>query len=367
MIPRSGGQYVYARRALGDYAGFVIGWSDWISTCGSMAVITVSIGEYAGALVPALGPYAVQLAIGVTVLFAVIHGIGIRTGDVTQQLTSLVKVVVLVALALACLLATLPARGPATMPATVPGLSAVIIALQGVIYTYDGWNGMLYFSGEVRDPGRQIARAMVGGVLLIIGIYLLLNLAYLHVLPLDRMAGETLVAATVARTVFGPAGETVVRVVVILSLLSAASAVLLIASRVPYAMSEDGLFWRITRRVNRGGSPVPALVLSALITTALLVSGTFDQVLAVTAFFFVLNYLLSFIAVVVLRRREPALPRPYRAWGYPVVPWLLIIGSLAFLAGNVVGDPSNSRWAVLLLALSYPAFRLLQARRAARG
>ena len=358
MVPRSGGQYVFARRALGDYTGFVIGWSDWISSCGSMAVVTISIGDYLGVLVPAFAPWSVVTAVFVTFAFTLIHAIGIRTGDVTQQVTSLLKVLVLVGLGLACLFAAAPARPEvAPVAAAAPTFAAVIIAMQSVIYTYDGWNGMLYFSGEVRDPGRQIPRAMAGGVVLIIFIYLLLNFAYLHVLPIGRMAGETLVAATAAREVFGPAGETVVRVVLILSLISAASAIILITSRVPHAMSEDGLFWSAMRQVSRGGSPVAALVLSAFFTTALLVSGTFDQVLAVTAFFFVLNYMLSFISVLVLRWREPDTPRPYRAWGYPVVTWLLVFGALGFLLGNVIGDPLNTRWALGLLALSYPVFR----------
>lgn len=359
MLPRSGGQYVFARRALGDYAGFVVGWSDLISSCGALAVVTMSIGDYAGALLPPLAPYSVTIAVGATLCFTIVHALGIRTGDLTQQITTLIKVLVLVGLGVACLVATVPARPVAPVVAHVlPGFTAIIVALQGVIYTYDGWNGMLYFSGEVRDPGRQIPRAMAGGVLLIIGIYLLLNLAYLHVLPIERIAGQSLVAATAAREVFGPSGETIVRVVVILSLLSAASAILLIASRVPYAMSEDGLFWGVMRRVSLSGTPVPALLLSALITTGLLLSGTFDQVLAVTAFLYVLNYLLSFVSVLVLRRREPDTPRPYRGPGYPVIPWLLVVGALGFLIGNVAGDPSNSRWTLALLALSYPVFRL---------
>lgn len=358
MVPRSGGQYVFARRALGDYTGFVVGWSDWISSCGSMAVVTISIGDYLGVLLPSLAPWSVATALLVTFAFTAIHAAGIRTGDLTQQLTSLVKVLVLVALGLACLLAAAPAR-PDVVPAAraLPTFAAVIIAMQSVIYTYDGWNGMLYFSGEVRDPGRQIPRAMAGGVVLIIFIYLLLNVAYLHVLPVERMAGETLVAATAAREVFGPMGETIVRVVLILSLLSAASAILLIASRVPHAMSEDHLFWARAGQVSRGGSPVVTLVLSALLTAILLVSGTFDQVLAITAFFFVLNYLLSFISVLVLRRREPDTPRPYRAWGFPVVTWFLVLGAVGFLLGNVIGDPLNTRWALLLLAVSWPVFR----------
>ncbi|HTS88102.1 MAG TPA: APC family permease, partial [Gemmatimonadales bacterium] len=359
MLPRSGGQYVFARQALGDYAGFVIGWSDWVSSCGSMAVVTVSIGEYTGVLFPALAPYAVEIAILVTVAFTVIHGIGIRTGDIAQQITSLVKVLVLVGLAVACLAAAAPARGEVTVAThSLPTFAAVIVSLQGVIYTYDGWNGVLYFSGEVQDPGRQIPRAMAGGVILVIAIYLLLNLAYFHILPLDRMAGQTLVAATAARSVFGPSGETLVRVVAIVSLFSAASAILLLTSRIIHAMSEDGLFWSRVRQVTRAGSPVPALVFSALLTAAMLVSGTFDQVLAVTAFFFVLNYLLSFVSVLVLRWREPSTPRPYRAWGYPVVTWLLLLGSLAFLGGNVLGDWADARWALALLVVSYPIFRL---------
>ncbi len=363
MVPRSGGQYVFARRALGDYAGFVIGWSDWISTCGSMAVVTISVGDYSGALLPALESHALAIAILVVLGFTLIHAIGIRAGDITQQLTSLVKVLVLVGLGLACILARAPERTPevvATATRAAPGLAALIIALQGVIYTYDGWNGMLYFSGEVKDPGRQIPRAMAGGVLLIIAIYLLLNLAFLHVLPLDQMSGQILVAATAARAVFGPSGETMVRVVLIVSLLSAASAILLLGSRVPHAMSEDGLFWQGLRRVNTGGTPVPSLLCTALLTIGLLVSGTFDQVLAVTAFFFVLNYLLSFVSVLVLRHTEPETPRPYRAWGYPVVTWMLVLGSVGFLVGNVIGDPGNSRWAVGLMILSYPAFRVLK-------
>ena len=210
MVPRSGGQYVFARRALGDYAGFVVGWSDWISSCGAMAVVTISIGDYTAALVPALSRYPVYIAVLTTLVFTLVHGLGIRTGDLTQQVTTFIKVVVLVGLGVACLVAVAPPRAAASVSAGIalPGFAAIILALQGVIYTYDGWNGMLYFGGEVRDPGRQIPRAMAGGVLVVIGIYLLLNVAYMHVLPLDRMAGETLVAATAARAVFGAGGET---------------------------------------------------------------------------------------------------------------------------------------------------------------
>jgi APA family basic amino acid/polyamine antiporter len=360
MIPESGGQYVFARRALGDYAGFVIGWSDWISSCGSMALVTIAVGEYAGELVPGLAPYAVAISCLVVIVFTIVHGIGIHSSDAVQQVTSLVKVVVLTALAAACWFAAPPhaaSTATAAVGAGIPTLAALAIALQGVIYTYDGWNGMLYFSGEVKNPGRDIPRAMAGGVLMIIAIYLALNLTYLRVLSPQEMAGQKLAAGAVAAAAFGPIGEAIVRAVIIASLMSAASAILLLSTRVPYALSKDGLLPPALSRVSLKGAPMAALALSAALPLLMILTGTFEQVLAVTAFFFVLNYTLSFVSLFVLRRREPNTPRPYRAWGFPWSTGLLIIGSVAFFLAQVVGDRRNSVWALGALAISYPVFR----------
>lgn len=366
MIPESGGQYVFARRALGDYAGFMIGWSDWISSCASMAAVTVSMGDYSDAIWPSLAGRAVPVAIAVTVVLTLIQARGIRAGDLTQQLTSLLKAIVLVGLAAVCFF--WPAHpGAAAAPiAAAPAGSVLlvfgplILALQGVIYTYDGWNGMLYFSGEVKNPGRDIPRAMAGGVVAVIAIYLLLNLAFLHVVPIARMAGEELVAATAARQLFGPSGDTVVRGILLVSLLSAANAILLLTSRLPFALSRDGLLWRGFRSVNAGGTPVPSLLVGTLATIALLVTGTFNQILALAAFFFVVNYSASFLSVIVLRIREPDLPRPYRAFGYPWITGFLLVGSLGFLAGNITSDTRNGVISLGLLVASYPVYRLIR-------
>jgi APA family basic amino acid/polyamine antiporter len=217
---------------------------------------------------------------------------------------------------------------------------------------------MLYFSGEVKDPGRDIPRSMAGGVLLVIGLYLALNVTYLRVLSPAQMAGQKLVAGAVAAAAFGPIGEAIVRAVILASLVSAASACLLISSRVPYALSVDALLPPAVSRVTERGTPALSLFVSSGVSLLMIVTGTFDQVLAVTAFFFVLNYLLSFASLFVLRRREPDLPRPYRAWGYPVSAGLLVVGSLAFLVAQVIGDPLNTRWALGALAASYPLYRL---------
>ncbi len=363
MIPESGGQYVFARRAFGDYAGFMIGWSDWISTCASLAAVTISVGDYSDALWPALSGHAAAIAIGVVTVLALIQARGIRAGDLAQQLTSLLKTMVLVGLALVCFFA--PGSGEATSAAAAPAtfvfaFAPLVLALQGVIYTYDGWNGMLYFSGEVKNPGRDIPRAMAGGVLAVIAIYLLLNLAFLHVLPLSRMVGEELVAATAAREIFGANGDRVVRAVLIVSLVSAANAILLMGSRLPYGLSRDGLVWRGLSGVNSGGTPIASLGLSVLVTAVLLLTGTFDQILALAAFFFVVNYIMSFLSVLVLRRKEPETPRPYRAFGYPGVTIVLLLCSIGFLVSAVLSDSRNSLFALGLLVASYPVFRVLR-------
>lgn len=365
MVPESGGQYVFVRRAIGEYAGFAVGWSDWLSSCAAMALVTVSMGDYTAAVWPALQGKAVHFALTIVAILTVIQAVGIRAGDLTQQVSSLLKTLVLVALAVVCLLWTPPATSEATVSAAAPhviGFGAIVLALQGVIYTYDGWNGMLYFGGEVKNPGRDIPRAMAGGVLAVIAIYLLLNVAFLHVLPPERMAGQDLVAATAAREIFGDRGDTVVRGVLLVSLFSAANAILLISSRLPYAMSRDGMVWHGLARVSESGTPRPSLYLSALATAILLITGTFDQILALAAFFYVVCYTASFVSVFILRAREPNTPRPYRAIGFPWVTGFLVLGSLAFLVGNVVSDTKNSLVELGILVASYPVFLLVRGR-----
>jgi APA family basic amino acid/polyamine antiporter len=225
-----------------------------------------------------------------------------------------------------------------------------------VIYTYDGWSGVIYFSEEVQDPGRDIPRAMFGGVLSVTAIYLLMNVAFLHVLPLEAMAGQSLAAGAVARALFGERGDAIVNAIVVIALLSSVNALLPMAARVLFAMGTDGLFHRIGTRVNRGGTPTVALMLSALVAVAFIVTGTFEAVIALLAVFFVANYVLSFIALLLLRRRAPDAPRPYRAWGYPFTTLIALGGSLAFLVATVAGDPVTTVKAVVVAAVSYPVY-----------
>jgi APA family basic amino acid/polyamine antiporter len=370
MLPRSGGQYVFSRHALGEYAGFVVGWSDWISTCGTTAAVTVVIAEFSVDLLPLFGGSAPALAATVASMFAAAQWHGIRQGSLIQNVTSALKGAAFVALiVVAFVLDGAAGTAEVSEPTVSSGFAlatAFVLALQGVIYTYDGWTGVIYFSEEVREPGRDIPRALFAGVVSITAIYVLLNLSFLYVLPIGAIGKEEFAAGAVASALFGDRGGLLLRVLTIVSMLSAVNAYHLIASRVLFAMSRDGLVSDRTAIVNAGGTPTIALLLSTVVAVLFIVFGrTFERVITVLAFFFIANYTLSFVSLIVLRWREPDRPRPYRAWGYPWTTALALSGSVAFLVGAVAGDTRNSIYALLLLAASYPVFRMLGFRRAA--
>lgn len=370
MIPRSGGFYVYVRRALGEYVGFVVGWSDWLSTCGTTAAVALVLGEYTGRLVPALAGRSVAVASAVTLAFAILQWRGVRWGSRSQELTSLLKTLAFVALIAACFAlggggATSQDESPAvnTVPTGLSFVAAVVLALQGVIYTYDGWYSAIYFGEEIRDSARNLPRAMIGSVLLVIAIYLLFNLALVYVLPIERLAGQELAAGAAAEAIFGPRGWTIIGWLAVVSLLASVNGNTLAAPRIIYAMGRDRLFWSAAARVNRGGTPTVSLAVSTLVAVAMIVfSGAFEKALAALAFFFVTNYGITFLSVFALRRREPDTPRPYHAWGYPLTTALALLSSVAFLVGAVASDTENSLYALALLAASYPAFLLLRRR-----
>jgi APA family basic amino acid/polyamine antiporter len=235
--------------------------------------------------------------------------------------------------------------------------------MQAVIFTYDGWNGIVYFSGELRNPDRDIPRSMFGGVAAVAAIYLLVNLGFLYVLTIDQMAGQPLVAATAAKAIFGGKGDTVIRVLTIVSLLSAVNAYQLMTSRVLYRLGVFG-FVPAADYVNVGGTPVVAVLLSAAACLAMVITGTLEIVLAVTAFLFVAQYALIFLTVFLLRRREPEARRPFRAVGHPWTTGFVLALSIAFLVGAFLADTRNSIYSLILLTISWPIYLMVRPRAA---
>ena len=368
-IPRSGGQYNFARRAMGDYAGFIVGWSDWLSTCGTAAAVAIVIAEYSGALVPALAGHVKPIAVAVIVGFFVLQWRGIRWGSTTQLITAAVKSVAFVVLVAACFLLGSHARDAAAATAASPAAHAlpfgwplaiaIMLALQAVLYTVDGWAGVVYFGEEVRDPGRDVPRAIFGSVFSIMGIYLLINAAVLYVLPIEQIAGNNFSLGTAATLIFGRYGDPIIRAIMIISLMSCINANQLFCSRTLYAMSTDGLFFRQAARVNPGGTPAVALLLSTIVG-ALFVLGSFERVIAMLSFFFVANYALSYCSLFLLRKKEPEMARPYRAWGYPWTTGAALLCSFAFLIGSIITDRDNAPLAAAMLVLSYPIYRIMK-------
>ena len=376
MLARSGGQYVIVRRGLGEYPGFVVGWSDWISTCGPVALGAMVFTEYLEPMMPALAGRRVAAGVILVFLFGLLLWRGIRVGDLSQQVLSAAKALAFGTLIAVCLLAPVPAApavapivgaGAGTLPSGLALLTAIVLSLQAVIYTYDGWTGPLYFGEETRNAAHGIPRSMMLGVLLVILIYVLVNIAFVRVLGVSRMAGDPFVAASAGEALFGARGDLVIRLLVLVSILSGMNACALMAPRVLLAMSRDRLVPAALQTVNAGGTPSVAHWTSIAVAAVLIVTGTVNSVLALCAFFFVINYTLSFLSVFALRRKEPDTPRPWRVPGYPFTTGLAVLGSLAFLAGSVVSDWSNSWKSMLLLALSYPVYRVVVARRVRCG
>jgi APA family basic amino acid/polyamine antiporter len=358
------------RRALGEYAGFIVGWSDWLVLCSALALAAMLIGEYAAALFSFDARLITPLATSLVVGFALVQWRGTRAGSRVQNITAIAKTVTFAVLICACFAvgSGFSRRGPedSQFGPEHPWFTAIILAVQAVIFTYDGYYGIIYFSGELRNPARDIPRVMFGGVFAVAAIYILVNIAFLFVLPTARMAGDSLVAASVAGEVFGSKGDTVIRTLTILSLLSAANASALMASRVVYRLGVAG-YVRSGGNVNDGGTPTVGLLLSAIAALTLVMTGTFEVVLALTAFFFVATYTLTFASLLVLRRTEPSAPRPYRAVGHPWTTWGVLIISAAFLLGAIAADTRNSVYSLILLMLSLPLYYVLRPKTPSRA
>ena len=363
MFPSAGAYYTVARRAFGSYVSFVVGWADCVSLCGGMATITILAGEYLGDLVPRFANHNVSVAIAIVFLLATMQMQGIRWGSRFQNVTTGITAFVFLSLIVcAFLLSHYAPRSPlavSPLPAGVALFSAWILVLQAVIVTYDGWYAAIYFGDELINPGVELPRSMISGVLSVCAIFLLVNAALLYALDFTTLSHSTLPVAAIGHAVFGASGELIIRWFMAGILISIANATLLCAPRILCSMSRDG--WGSARLgyINPGGTPAVSLALCVFIVLGLLLTGSFDRVLAITAFCYVSKYLLSYVAVFVLRYREPATARPYRAFGYPFTTGAAVLFSSAFLLGAIAADTRNSLYGLLLLIVSYPIYRLV--------
>jgi APA family basic amino acid/polyamine antiporter len=405
MMPHSGGLYIFAQRALGDYAGFIVGWTDWLTSCGTVSASALLIADVAVGIFPELRGKGMALAAFLLLVFTLFQWSGIRMSSAVQSSTSFLKSLALFIVAVAAFSASeslfffhpqaaaataQPSKPSIVAPATSPTesnavdmsasetperpqapasysehspslwsvLLASILAFQIVIYMYDGYYGVVYFGEEVRNPARDIPRSMFLSIWITGIIYVTLNLAFVYVMPISLIASSDFIGGAVAKITFGEAGDAVIKFLIIVCELSTINAFFLFATRTLFAMSRDGLFSARAVRISKSGTPTVSLLMSAIVAFLFLLSGTFEKALAVLTFAVVVNYVLSFWSVFVLRRRHPRTERLYKAWGYPWTTGIALGVSILFLVGSVIGDVVHSLYALLALAASYPAYRI---------
>jgi APA family basic amino acid/polyamine antiporter len=357
MVPQAGGYYVYARRGFGDWVGFGVGWTDWLTYCTVLAYVSIGLAEFSGVLLPALAGWVRPVAVVALLAMVALQWAGLQVSARFQEWTTAVKFLAFLALVVAAftrapeLSRSLPAGLSATLDARGLTFTGVILALQAIVIAYGGWQSALYFTEEDRDPSRHLPRAMVGGVASVIAVYLLVNLALLAVLPIAELAKSTLPGADAAAILAGDRGRQVLTVLSVISLLPLLNAILMIGTRVLFAMGRDGLVSRRTASVNPGGTPDVATVVTTGVAVLLIASGTFQNLIALASVFLAANYCVCCLALVVLRRREPGLARPFRAWGYPGSAAVVVAGAVVFLAGVLVNDTASAVKAMGLLAL----------------
>jgi APA family basic amino acid/polyamine antiporter len=366
-IRKTGGWYAFVRRSMGEYPAFLIGWMDWLAFPIGLAATAITVGEYSATVAPWSAGNERIIAVTITIGLGGLNWIGLRSGSRVQEVTSFVKAAVFLLVVAACfVVGGDPSYETGSLQPTplqlglVATVGAIVIALQGVIYTYDGWHNAAYFAEENKDPGRSLPRAMISGVLSVAVIYLLVNLALLYVLDIPRLAASALPAADAAEVVFGVHGKSVVTALAIISLLSIINSSVMIAPRILFALSRDGLFIAKGSAVNAGGTPSFALGATIAATVFLILIGSFETLLAMSAFMFVIGYLAGFISLIILRRNEPELSRPFRMPFYPYSAIVLLISSVAFLVGVVLNDTVNAAYVLVLMVATYPLYLILK-------
>ena len=396
-LPRAGGQYLFLREAYGDLTGFLYGWTLFaVIHTGTLAALAVGYARYFGLFVPALGTdralasfpilgrtfeiSAGQInAVFVIVLLSIVNYFGVKEGSLFQGIVTVVKIASFAGFMLLGVaigrgswshFATTPAAGaaPGAVGAATAGFGpgAFILSMVAMLWAYEGWNNITFTAGEIKDPQRNLPLSLILGMSAITQIYVGMNLVYVYAMPVGDMFGTETIGEAAAERLFGPFGARLMSLAVLVSVFGCISATVISGPRVFYAMASDGLFFKSIAEVHaRHRTPVKAILWQCLWSSALCLSGTYDQLYTFVIFAAVLFYALAGASVIVLRRRHPEWPRPYRTWGYPATPILYVGVCVLVLVNTLVNQPVESGWGLAILACGLPAYFYWKRRRVA--
>ncbi|MFO0711530.1 MAG: amino acid permease [Sandaracinus sp.] len=384
MMPHAGGQYVYLREAFGPGPAFLYGWTLFlVIQTGFHAAVSIAFAKYLGVLglpvgesdvLVTLGPVSLSsaslVACGVIVVLTVINCVGVREGAVVQDVLTVLKVAAVLALVVLGLASDTGSLshftptfstelGPVAQAARLGFLAACGVAMSKALFSYDAWNTVTFAAGEIREPQRNLPRSLLLGTVVTTLAYTAAAATYLYVLAPGDMAAvsENRVAAEVATLSFGRIGLVAVVVAILVSTFGCTNGLILGGARVFFAMARDGLFFRRAGEVHpRFHTPVTALVLQALWSCVLALSGSYDALLTYVTFASLAFNALTVAGLFVLRRKQPAAERPYRVWGYPAVPAIYLAGALFFLVYIFVGAPREALIGLVIVALGLPAY-----------
>jgi APA family basic amino acid/polyamine antiporter len=363
MLPKAGGAFNYIKRAFGSFAGFVSGWFDFILNSMAPAFFCVVLGEYVALLFPQLKVYTTIIALSFLSLFTLINLPSVKSGSITQQITSVLKIILLLILIVGCFFAHPIKNIALPIPQTTILNGGLLIAffkaMQLILSTYDGWMSVSFFAEEDNNPGKNIPKSYFIGALTIIFLYVSINAAILYVLPVSVVAQSSLAASSAAAVAFGGWSSIFINVVAIFIVISILNAYMMIPSRILFGLSREGYFIRQAMLVNKGGTPYVSLLICYVLSAFAIVTNSYEQLFALGAVMLTVVTGFSFASLLQLRRKEPGLHRPYKAWGYPYVTILAFIVTLALFIGFAFSDYRSLLIVSVIFALSYPFYKLI--------
>ncbi|MBZ5607225.1 MAG: amino acid permease [Acidobacteriia bacterium] len=364
-IPATGGQYVFLREAFGPLAGFLYGWSVFlVGRTAQISWLAVTLSLYVSYFVP-VGPVESKL-IGASAILvlATVNYCGVRAGALVQKSFALAKVAGLLVIIASGLLLGGHAAQVQTTPAPF-SFAQTGVALIACLLAYDSWISVSFVAGEIKNPQRNVLLALLIGLAICITIYTLANGAYLHVLSIPEIAASDHVGASAAERVLGPVGGKLVSAIILLSMIGTLNGAFLTSPRIYFAQARDGLFFRRFGEVHpRFRTPAFAIAAQAVWAVVLLLSGTYETLADYAMFSLWVFYGLMILGLMVLRRRRPDLPRPYRMWGYPVTPLVFLAVAAWFLINTLVTRPGPALAGLAFIASGVPVYFVWRSRAA---